>query len=166
MNADLFQQPSLACISAYKRLVVNRPKLTRALGKTLRKNIACCARRQFLWSRLVRCMHDVPIMESRRMPTTHEQRETLLCLGGPLNRVRLSVPFGLKWFTLEMIDTDDLNPGNCILQFESIAHISDFSTTSEWEGSSSQVEQILAYVRTSFVTGEHGLIHVFSFRET
>ena len=94
------------------------------------------------------------------------ERETLLCLGGPLNTVRLSVPTGLRWFTLVsdvgnvlQVEADV----TAVVDWEHVAGIVNSSTTVDWDAVHA-AEHGESYIRKSFVSGEHGLVHVFQHR--
>ena len=94
-------------------------------------------------------------------------RETLACQGGPLNRLRVSVPQGLRWFTLEnhSIQDTSLPPSeDAVIHLESIEQIVDFSTQMEL-GESQATADLPAYVRKQFVSGEKGLINVLVFQQ-
>ena len=91
----------------------------------------------------------------------------MLCVGGPLNAWRLSVPKGLMWFACPreiLVDTGSLRPlGTEVVELESLPEIEDFSTTAEW-GQLESAGRVDAYVRQSFVSGEHGLVHNLRFQ--
>ena len=94
-------------------------------------------------------------------------RETLACQGGPLNRLRISVPYGLRWF---MLETCNLLAGNLpqsvdgVINLESLDQVIDFSTNSDL-GEFPTTANASAYVRKQFVSGEKGLIDVLMFQQ-
>lgn len=76
------------------------------------------------------------------------------------------MPSGLKWFTLKTcrIELGDASVAeNGPFPFEAIEEVFDFSTSSEFSPPSND-EKAYAYVRTQFVTGEKGLVHVLKFQ--
>ena len=91
----------------------------------------------------------------------------MLCVGGPLNTWRLSVPTGLTWFVCPQgirIDMTSLRPqGTEVVELESLAGIDNFSTTSTWS-EAGQADRFDAYVRQSFVSGEQGIVHILRFQ--
>jgi len=91
-----------------------------------------------------------------------DQREILTCLGGPLHKVRLSVPFGLRWFELARNQIEDpVLAGD--IAIEKLTGELDSSTFTVRDKSDS-TDSASVYVRKSFVTGEAGLIEVFSYQ--
>ena len=97
----------------------------------------------------------------------NNQRETLICIGGPLNTRRLSVPSELRWFTLkknEVKIADVPQTEKEVIELESIVEVADYSTSLE-QNEFDDTDKLSAYVRTSFITGEKGLVHVLSFQE-
>ena len=92
------------------------------------------------------------------MDRKHE-RETLMCIGGPLSTKRLSVPLGLQWFSVPKEATIGAAGAGGVWEFESIV-----GTGSSVEGmldESALPEDSAVYVRTRFVSGEKGLAEVF-----
>ena len=86
-------------------------------------------------------------------------RETLACVGGPLNNRRLSVPSGTQWFKLAKFGAATPRDTK-VVAIENVQGITDFSTTPRCEDA--DAGESLIYQRKTFVTGEAGLIEVFS----
>ena len=95
------------------------------------------------------------------MPNS-QRRESLICTGGPLSGIRLSVSPGLQWFA---ITTDDVSlpprdQSSIVLNLENIEGIVDSSHDRDCRDFDSSVA---IYVRRQFVSGESGLAEVFSY---
>jgi len=91
--------------------------------------------------------------------STTDLRKTLLCIGGPLSRKRLSIPAELQWFALGNGD-QELDSDDGLVDFENIV-VSDSSISPD-----PQASQHAVYVRTKYFTAERGLIEVFTFHES
>ena len=98
--------------------------------------------------------------------TSPNQRETLVCIGGPLHAKRLSVPTGLRWFALsgDALDIEHLVDSETgVVAIENIEAVGEYGLADAMEAGEPPKSPV--YVRRQFVTGESGLIHVFSFRK-
>ena len=96
-----------------------------------------------------------------------DQREILVCIGGPLNARRLSIPMGIESFTLSTRDIDIENAAisdEGVILFETLNEVSNFSTSIA-KTSSNPLPKTNIYVRKQFITGEKGSRHVFSFHQ-
>ncbi len=95
------------------------------------------------------------------------QREILVCIGGPLNARRLSIPMGIEWFTLSTRNIEIENApvsDDGVILFETLNEVSNFSTSNA-KTSSNPLPKTNIYVRKQLITGEKGSRHIFSFQQ-
>ena len=98
-------------------------------------------------------------------PPVSDEREIFICRGGPLDRLRLSVPVGVQWFlTASDAMIRGKHPSDQVVHIEH-HHAMAALTNENWQFPiPTAVSTSTRYERQEFVTGEAGLLKIFAFQ--